>query len=711
MAITLIILGFCSLIWQFASLRELQTTFSGNELSLSIILFCWLAGSAIGAFVSRYLLWQRNALKNTPQKLSRLLGAILFLNSFLCFLSIFLIRSLKLFLGISPFEILQPLQMLLISSLATIPQTICIGISFILICALIQNPLKAYCREAFGAFLAGLLSLILLKYFNSWEIIWLCSSLFLLAIVCIKPCSRFFRAIAILTFIALTLLPPLGILTQLENYTNSLRFKPEHVIASLNSMYANIALTRSNQHYSLYENGKLSFTTEDTEALEEFAHMILLHHPQPKKILLIGGGTSGLLAEILKHPVESIEYLEPDEKLIYTSLRYIPQARGYGLTDKRVTLYHRDARSFIKTAHTKYDCVILNMADPSSLQQNRFFTVEFFQEIKRILNPDGTFSLALSSKEDILSGQILAYNTSLYKTAKSVFKNITILPGERLILICSLKVMPQAPPEELIQRFRERNITTVYFTPEYLHAKLFRQGYIQERLNAFQSRTALNQDYFPHGFFYYLCVWDKQSWLSFNRLWQATGRINFLYWGALILLLYFIFRRNTAKAVILTSGFTGIALEIIISFIFQINFGFLYYRLGVIVASFMLGLSLGSICSIYALKRSIPWKTIACSLEISLGIIAIALFFLLRQDQLVYFAATLLIGFLTGVEFGLFYNQFSAHTVYILDLTGACIGSLLTGLVIIPMLGIYKACIAIALTKFIALVFLRTQAR
>src|SRR3990167_10832397 len=165
-SLIIICLGLGSIISQFVFLRELQTTFQGNELSLSLILFSWLFGSGIGG-----LLGLKARSQNKDYR-KNLLGLILIFSAFWLFISLSLSRGLKPILSISPFEILQPGQILLISAITIIPQTITVGLSFILICSIIQNPLKAYLLEALGAFFAGLLSLILIKYFNSCQIIW-----------------------------------------------------------------------------------------------------------------------------------------------------------------------------------------------------------------------------------------------------------------------------------------------------------------------------------------------------------------------------------------------------------------------------------------------------------------------------------------------------------------------------------------------------------
>lgn len=688
-------LGIGSILAQFILFRELQTAFQGNELSLSLILFCWLLGAGLGGLLAKGL---------NPQRVSLKTLACLFLGSGLfCFFSLFLSRGLKYYLRLSPFEILQPLQILLISAAVIMPLTMIMGMSFIHICRISDNPVKTYSLEAGGAFLSGLLSIVLIKYLNSVQIMAIVAILFLICgLFLLKLPKSYWLFFLVLS--AVLCIPFLKLLERFEYQSQALVFKPQRLVKSASSIYANIAVTQNYSQLSLYENGRLSFSAEDTEAVEEFSHFILLSHPNPEDVLLIGFGTSGVIAEIAKHPVKSISYIEPDKKLIETVLRYIPQAASYGLDDPRLKIYYQDARGFLDKTRNKYDLIVLNLGDPSSLQLNRFYTVEFFRKIRPLLKPAGIFCLAFSSKEDILAAQMLKYNSSLYQSAKTVFKGVEIIPGERLILLCSRDKAFRINPDQLISRFKQRNIHTSYLVPQYLRIKLLRQGYIRERLEESRDLTAINRDYLPYGFFYYLGLWGKQSWLNFALLWSLLGRIKFIYWCVFFLVLTLVFRKQALEISVFTSGFSGIALVSLVSFIFQIRFGFLYYRLGVIVASFMLGLSLGSLSR--AAKRDSIFF-----LEILLGLSAISLVFVSGANQLVYFLFSWLIGLIIGMEFGIFYSRIYPHKVYLLDLSGACFGSLFTGLVFIPVLGVYKTCFLLALIKFLPLVFLKRQSR
>src|SRR3990167_8529583 len=233
-SLIIICLGLGSIISQFVFLRELQTTFQGNELSLSLILFSWLFGSGMGGLLG-FFLTSRKGRSIHPDYLKNLLSLFLILSALWLFISLFLSRGLKPIFSISPFEILQPGQILLISAIVIVPQTITVGLSFILICSIIQNPLKAYLLEALGAFFAGLLSLILIKYFNSCQIIWAVAIIYTASGLLLLDMKRWRYRLLLIMWVSYSILS-LAMLGKFEKSTQNLRFRPQKLIYSTDSI-------------------------------------------------------------------------------------------------------------------------------------------------------------------------------------------------------------------------------------------------------------------------------------------------------------------------------------------------------------------------------------------------------------------------------------------------------------------------------------------
>ena len=74
-----------------------------------------------------------------------------------------------------------------------------------------------------------------------------------------------------------------------------------HLVAA-RILYGSLAVVETGASRSLFENGLIVMTVPDPAAAEEAVHFALLEHPDPRRLLLIGGGVNGSVAEALTHP-------------------------------------------------------------------------------------------------------------------------------------------------------------------------------------------------------------------------------------------------------------------------------------------------------------------------------------------------------------------------------------------------------------------------
>jgi len=65
------------------------------------------------------------------------------------------------------------------------------------------------------------------------------------------------------------------------------------------------------------------------------------------------------------------------------------------LDDKRVHVIAGDARQFVRRTSEKYDVVLINLPEPSTLLINRFYSREFYNELKKVLTPGAVISESL----------------------------------------------------------------------------------------------------------------------------------------------------------------------------------------------------------------------------------------------------------------------------------------------------------------------------
>jgi spermidine synthase len=426
----------------------------------------------------------------------------------------------------------------------------------------------------------------------------------------------------------------------------------------------------------------------------------------PKKILLISGGVSGTISEIQKYSVENIDYLELDPKIIELGRKY---TNNIG-TD--VNIINKDARLFIKQTDEKYDVIIIDLPSPSTVQFNRFYTSEFFNEAKRTLNKDGILSLSLVSSENYLNTETRKLNSALYNTLKPYFKNILIIPGDKNYFIASDKELTY----DIVSLIKNKEIDTKYVNEYYLKGKLTpdRIDYIQ---NSLIKDTKPNEDFKPITYYYHLLYWLRNFRLDI---------------GLLVIIVIFMFlyllRIKPIPFALFTTGFSAAALEVVVLIGFQILYGYVYSKLSIIITAFMIGLVLGS----YYMNKKIEnmgkkeFVRIEYSLFFCSLLVPIILFLLsrIKNSFLVTISShtilplfTIIIAILVGMEFPLASKLFfkdkvreTAALLYNADLIGACLGALLTSALLIPLIGIFKVCLLVGILNLVSGVVVKLKA-
>jgi spermidine synthase len=528
----------------------------------------------------------------------------------------------------------------------------------------------------------------------------------------------------------------------IDGFTRSLQVKPLKLIENADSIYGNIAVTKLGNQYSFYENGTLMFTGGDTSTNEESVHYAMLEHPQPKKILLIGGGTGGAINQILKHKVNRVDYVELDPLIINLSHKYLAP-----ITDNKVNIVQMDGRSFVKDYSyrlrsknidivraseasqepSRYDAVILNLPDPYTASLNRFYSLEFFKEVKDILEPRGLFSFGLLSSENYISPEHAVYLSCIYNTLKKEFYDIKVLPGDIITFIASEEPgMLTQDVNILIKRLKERGVKTKFVREYYLPFKLdpLRIKYVESVIKRFKN-TEINTDFKPIGYLYHAILWISFFDATRNLL-PYIDQINigiFILIAFAFLIITLLAQKLTMATlkfpVLVSIGITGmsqICFQVIIILAFQFIYGYMYYQIGLILTSFMIGLTLGSFLITSVMEkiedeRSLYIKTQAW-LSIYPLILVITLLAIVKINQampatgnvlqIAFLVMPVISGFIGGFQFPLANKIWLKDTknigkttglLYGIDLLGSCVGGLLTGIILIPLLGILQTCV------------------
>lgn len=151
-------------------------------------------------------------------------------------------------------------------------------------------------------------------------------------------------------------------------------------------------------------DGAIQLTEKDECSYQEMlAHIPLFSHPEPSKVLIIGGGDGGILREVCKHScVKEIVHVEIDRAVTEAAQKYFPSLSS-SFRDYRLTLKFQDAVEFVQTCpEDTFDVIIVDSSDPDGPAE-KLFTPEFYLKAHRLLTEDGVMSTQVSQNSFLLT--------------------------------------------------------------------------------------------------------------------------------------------------------------------------------------------------------------------------------------------------------------------------------------------------------------------
>ncbi|MFI5355046.1 MAG: hypothetical protein ACHQX0_05500 [Desulfobaccales bacterium] len=711
-------------------LRELLVLAQGQELKLAMGLWGWLLWTGLGALLGGRR-WRRTEV--TPARL----GGLLTLLGLLLPATLLAIRAVPRLAGLPGGQSLPLVAGLLLFLVLLAPFGLVSGYFFPCACGALAPqgaagaPGRVYGLETLGAALGVLLlQLFFLGRYSSLGLaLAIGSVLILFPWLLERPRGWGRRGVRLV----LALLPALALawLPSLENLSHDWQWPGRQVAATVDSPYAFLSAAREDGQVSFFANNLWQFTYPDPYSAETQVQLALLMHPQPQRVLLLGGGPA-LVPEVLKTPgVTRLDYVELDPQLVNLARDLISGAAAW-TRDPKVRLALQDARRFLAHTPERYDVILMALPEPRSAQLNRFYSREFFRLSAGKLAPGGIFNFSLTGSETSLHPWRAAYLAMAYHTLGQVFPEVLALPGERVrFFAAAAPGVLTADPERLAARLRARRLPLQYVQDYYLREELApaKVAYLKGVLD--RQPLEINTDLTPGCYFYDLALEGAQADLPLGRVLLALKQLPaFLPWallGLTTLILAAALRRRSGGLClyqVMVMGLGTMALEILVLVLYQIQLGSLYRQLGLLIAAFMAGMGAGAGAGDWLTRadqvQPDRGRLLRRSLLVLQGLLA-ALALLLAlilsreslaaipgQDYLVQGGFVLIMivagfggGGIFALSSGLWVwgrgeSSVKGGLLYAADLLGSTLGTLGFGFFILPVWGIWPALILVA---------------
>ncbi|MFA5159653.1 MAG: hypothetical protein WC484_03995 [Candidatus Omnitrophota bacterium] len=719
--ISFLVLGFSSLISQVVVIRELAMSFYANEFFIGWILFCWLLGTSAGSTLG-------SRLSRDAKRAFYLLAICHVLTALLFPLTIILIRSGKLILGTPAGALPELFPSLLYSFAVLVPLCGVLGMQFAVAARgqVSQTPEGgsaravgwSYLWECLGFIAGGTVFSFVLVFTNEFRVAAILSILNLAAACGVFHAFLGEKKILRWLLILITILFPAWLFmssTSLQQRTSQWRFPNETLLRTENTVHGNVSVTQLGPQYNFYQSGLLLGADREDLASEYLVHFPMLAHPSPQKVLLLGTGFNGPLQQILKHGPQEVRAVELDPELLRITRGFLPGDLRATLRDPRVRLGAADPRDFLKSKDGKFDVIIANFPDPASVLINRNYTEQFFRSVRSHLSTGGVFATHITFAANVMTPELERLGSSVYATLSQVFPFVKVLPEDTLFFLASAEDMSSLGPEGMIGRLSERKIRPDFVTADQIRYRLTNDR-VERVTTAFCNAIwkTKNTDLRPRT-----CYFEFLRWLSqFNPgiaktfFFLATLPSPVILTAGLVgVLILGAFtqgpkkrRRRLALISMETAGFSLMAFEIVVIYLFQAAFGDLYYRLAWVIMAFMAGLGAGTWAAL-GLKK-IPERFALAGLHMMTAAFFFLLvkicvrifskgFFLGEEYQCVFLGMALWAGLIAGATFPFANRLYLSSSegdrlgsVYAADLRGSALGCLLTAGFFIPIWGV-----------------------
>ena len=672
-------LGFTAMITQLVLLRAFLSVFRGNELVIGIILGNWMLLTALGARLGR-------AAPRMKEAGRFFLSSLLWLG-LLPLLTLFLLFALKNQIFI-PGTMAGLFAIFLASLVLLFPFCFLSGYSFSFFVWYLSKreggnlTAPAYAWESAGSLTGGFLfSFVLVFLFKPLTTL----TLVLLADIAVawhlahkekQPVRIRLPLLLGVTALILLILPA-------DRFLLGFLYPHQQILGHRETPFGSLVVTQTGDQVNLYENHVLVANTLNPVENEEDVHYALVQRERPARVLVISGGISGTLKEILKYPsVTQVDYVEINPAIIRLGQKYFPLP-----DDPRIHIIIRDARRYLGRSSEKYDVILVNVPPPVTAQINRYYTVDFFRMAETHLTPGGVLSLRLPASQNYLGEEETDINGLIYATLKAVFPRVLIIPGEKNYFLASGRPLSL----HIARLVQERGIANQYVSPWYIQDDLLQMRNDQV-MGQLQHPKRLNRDMNPVAYFKQISLW-----LSYYRF---NTKILFGVLGLLFLLL--LLRSGPVATGIFAGGLAASSAEILLLFIFQIIYGYVYLMTGILVTVFMAGIAAGSLTGQGLQQLTARRRFVVLELLLAAGLaLLLLLVYLLRTLQGIPLAGEILLlgytfslAFVTGRLFreGTRLQQGNtaqvSSSLYSADLAGGALGALAVAAVTLPLTGI-----------------------
>ncbi|CDR44187.1 CYFA0S14e00606g1_1 [Cyberlindnera fabianii] len=261
----------------------------------------------------------------------------------------------------------------------------------------------------------------------------------------------------------------------------AMTLRVDKVLHHEKSLYQDVLVFKSTDYGNvLVLDNVIQATERDEFSYQEMiTHLAMNSHPNPKKVLVIGGGDGGVLREVVKHEsVEEAWLCDIDEAVIRVSKEYLPEMSA-AYQHPKVKTHIGDGFKFLADYKNTFDVIITDSSDPEGPAET-LFQKPYFQLLNEALTEKGVIT---TQAENIWLHMSII--TDLKKACKEVFPvaeyAYTTIPtypsGQIGFMVCSkdkdavvskpIRSIPEEKEDELYRYYNSKIHEASFVLPNW----------------------------------------------------------------------------------------------------------------------------------------------------------------------------------------------------------------------------------------------------
>lgn len=717
--------GLFAIAAQTLLFREFITTFEGSDLSVGIFFGSWFLWVGLGAIIVYRI-------PRLAEKLLRHIELLFVLYVPAFVLQAALIIQARELAGLESYALLSVRTILLLAFLLNAPASLVTGVLFPVACRWFRQTEKlpvsrVYILESAGSFVGGIGVTVLLGLKISSARIFLvlafilCFSVFVaqLASSIHRGKARFKMVFSLLLVFCVMLCFVFEADRSLSRYVRRVKWTK---LLDADSLQGAFHTAQAEYLYGFYKGqwlamrqGSVVEAVPDESAAGQTAAIALCQNPEARRILVVGSGL-GLSRQLLRLPqIEDVTWTHCDSEYVRRVDDYLPAE--FRLDDERFGRLAGDIRPLLSEKKQYFDIVFLNLPEATSSVLNRYYTWQFYRDVKEALRPGGVLAVRIAGGENIMGTELVNLGASTKLTLEKVFSRLVLTPGEDTWFIASDSENLTGDPGTLRDRFAAIEGASEILPPDALFSIYLpeRAGRALENYSKADLPASLliNTDSRPLTHLYSLLLAAKQSGAPLTRFVKRlalAGPIAFI-----IPILVFVALRIAyllkapgrggptgfdSTFLVFSAGFAGIGVVIVLMYLYQTYYGSLYLYIGIISSLFMAGLTIGA--ALVSLRvagdRQLRPQLLLLAIAFAHTLIFVVIAFLPARmwTHLCFASAFVLTGLCTGAYFPLAARELAdcgfeavraGSSLETADHIGASVGGLLASLALVPVLG------------------------